>query len=57
MGLNLWTVNQATIDLVQGTSLYSLASDVVDTLDVVLRRTNTDYEVQRISRGDYVTLP
>ena len=56
-GLNLWTVNQATIDLVQGTSLYSLASDVVDTLDVVLRRTNTDYEVQRISRGDYVTLP
>ena len=42
-GLNLWTVNQATIDLVQGTSLYPLASDVVDTLDVVLRRTNTDY--------------
>jgi len=56
-GLNLWTVNQATINLVQGTSLYSLASDVVDTLDVVLRRSNTDYEVQRISRGDYVTLP
>ena len=56
-GLNLWTVNQATINLVQGTSLYSLASDVVDTLDVVLRRNNTDYEVQRISRGDYVTLP
>ena len=56
-GLNLWTVNQATIDLVQGTSLYSLASDVVDTLDVVLRRSNTDFEVQRISRGDYVTLP
>jgi len=56
-GLNLWTVNQATIDLVQGTSLYPLESDVVDTLDVVLRRNNTDYEVQRISRGDYVTLP
>ncbi len=56
-GLNLWTVNQATINLVQGTSLYTLASDVVDTLDVVLRRNNTDFEVQRISRGDYVTLP
>jgi len=56
-GLNLWTVNQATINLVQGTSLYPLASDVVDTLDVVVRRNNTDFEVQRISRGDYVTLP
>tara|TARA_R110002124_G_scaffold164605_1_gene331941 strand:+ start:32 stop:697 length:666 start_codon:yes stop_codon:yes gene_type:complete len=56
-GLNLWTVNQATINLVQGTSLYPLLSDVVDTLDVILRRNNTDYEVQRISRGDYVTLP
>lgn len=56
-GLNLWTVNQATIDLIKGTSLYPLASDVVDTLDVVLRRNNTDFEVQRISRGDYVTLP
>ena len=56
-GLNLWTVSNATINLVQGTSLYPLASDVVDTLDVVLRRTNTDYEVQRISRGDYATLP
>ena len=56
-GLNLWTVNQATINLVQGTSLYPLLSDVVDTLDVILRRNDTDYEIQRISRGDYVTLP
>tara|TARA_R110000824_G_C15197368_1_gene675374 strand:+ start:404 stop:1069 length:666 start_codon:yes stop_codon:yes gene_type:complete len=56
-GLNLWTVNQATIDLVQGTSEYTLSSDVVDSLEVVLRRSGTDFEVQRISRGDYVTLP
>ncbi len=56
-GLNLWTVNQATISLVQGTSEYTLSSDVVDSLEVVLRRSGTDFEVQRISRGDYVTLP
>ena len=56
-GLNLWTVNQATIDLVQGTSEYTLSSDVVESLEVVLRRSGTDFEVQRISRGDYVTLP
>tara|TARA_R100000935_G_C2781472_1_gene141881 strand:+ start:14 stop:679 length:666 start_codon:yes stop_codon:yes gene_type:complete len=56
-GLNLWTVSNATIDLIQGQAEYTLLDDVVDTLDVVLRRNNTDFEVQRISRGDYVTLP
>ena len=56
-GLNLWTVSNATITLTQGQEQESLAEDVVDTLDVVLRRDNTDYEVGRISRGDYVTLP
>ena len=56
-GLNLWTVKQAFFTVTQGTSEYTLESDVVDLLDVVLRRNNTDYEVQRISRGDYATLP
>ena len=56
-GLNLWTVSNATIDLIQGQAEYTLLDDVVDTLDVILRRNNTDFEVQRISRGDYVTLP
>ena len=56
-GLNLWTVKQAFFTVTQGTSEYALESDVVDLLDVVLRRDNTDYEVQRISRGDYATLP
>tara|TARA_R110001592_G_scaffold93211_1_gene270875 strand:- start:1018 stop:1683 length:666 start_codon:yes stop_codon:yes gene_type:complete len=56
-GLNLWTVKHAFVTVTQGVSEYSLESDVVDLLDVVLRRDNTDYEVQRISRGDYATLP
>lgn len=56
-GLNLWTVKQATITLTQGQAQETLQSDVVDLLDVVLRRNNTDYEVERISRGDYATLP
>ena len=56
-GLNLWTVKQAFFTVTQGTEEYSLESDVVDLLDVVLRGNNTDYEVQRISRGDYATLP
>jgi len=56
-GLNLWTVAQGTTDLVQGTSTYTLTADVVDMLEMVLRRDGTDYEVERISRGDYLTFP
>tara|TARA_R110000796_G_scaffold194523_1_gene310908 strand:+ start:315 stop:980 length:666 start_codon:yes stop_codon:yes gene_type:complete len=56
-GLNLWTVAQATTNLVQGTSTYTLLPDVVDMLEMVLRRGGTDYEVERISRGDYLNFP
>ena len=57
MGVNLWTVTQATQTLTQGTAQYTLGTDVVDVLEMVLRRSNTDYEMDRISRGEYVTLP
>jgi hypothetical protein len=56
-GLNLWTVKEANFTVTQGTSSYSLASDVVDVLEVVVRRNSTDFEVQRISRSDYATVP
>jgi len=55
--LNLWTVAQGTTNLIQGTSTYTLTADVVDMLEMVLRRDGTDYEVERISRGDYLTFP
>jgi len=56
-GLNLWTVTQASTTLTQGTSTYTLASDVVDILEMVLRRDGTDYEMDRISRSDYFNFP
>jgi hypothetical protein len=56
-GLNLWTVAQGTIPLVIGTTSYTLAADVIDILDVVVRSSGTDYEVDRISRTEYFTLP
>jgi len=57
-GLNLWTVKQATQSLTQGTSSYTLTADtVVDVLEVTLRRGTTDYELTRISRGEYSTIP
>ena len=56
-GINMWTVEQATITLTQGQSAQTLTADVVDVLEIVLRRSNTDFEVERISRGEYATLP
>ena len=56
-GLNLWTVKQATQNLTQGTSSYTLSNSVVDLLEVTLRRSSTDYELGRLSRGEYSTIP
>ena len=56
-GLNLWTVTQASITLTQGTATYTLQPDVVDILEMVLRRDGTDYEMDRISRSDYFDFP
>ena len=47
-GINLWTVQLGT---------HTLTADVVDLLEVVVRRDNTDFQVQRISRSDYQNLP
>lgn len=57
-GLNLWTVKSATQALTKGTASYTFtANDIVDVLDVTLRRDNTDYTIQRISRTEYASLP
>ena len=56
-GLNLWTVTEATQALTAGTAEYTLGADVVDVLDVALRRNGTDYELDRISRSEYLNFP
>jgi hypothetical protein len=56
-GLNLWTVRQDTVTLTQGVATITLTSDVVDLLEVVLRRTGTDFDLPKISRGDYLSIP
>lgn len=56
-GLNLWTMAEANIPLVAGTASYVLSADMIDILDVVVRSQGTDFEVERISRTEYFTLP
>lgn len=56
-GLNLWTVKQGTQALTQGTATYQFADEYTDLLEVVLRRGGVDYELSRMSRSEYITLP
>jgi hypothetical protein len=50
-------VTQDTVTVVQGTSEYTLAPDVIDILDMALRRSGVDFEMTRISRSDYLDFP
>lgn len=56
-GLNQWTIQQVTTTLTKGTSDITLGSDTIDILSVVVRRSNTDYGIQRLSRDDYLNIP
>ena len=56
-GLNLWTVQQATQALTSGTATYTFTSDYADLLEVVVRRSGTDFELSKMSRSEYLTIP
>lgn len=56
-GLNQWTIAQRTEAMVSGTGEYTLGADVIDILSVVVRRSGTDYALERISRDAYLSIP
>jgi hypothetical protein len=62
-GINLWTVAQSSITLVQGTATYDLPSDTVDLMEHVIRTgagnasTQSDLAVTRISVSTYSSIP
>lgn len=56
-GLNQWTIKQRTVTMVSGTGNYNLDADVIDILSVVVRRSSTDYALDRISRDTYLSIP
>ena len=62
-GINLWTVEQGQITLVQGTITYDLPVDTVDLLEHVIRTypgstaNQTDININRISVSTYSTIP
>lgn len=60
-GINLWTVEQGSIPLTQGTISYTLPVDTIDLLDHVVRTgagaNQTDINISRISVDTYSTIP
>ena len=55
-GLNQWTIAQRTQTVTQGTSSYNLGADVVDVLSMVVRRSDSDLTMTRISRDAYLAI-
>ena len=60
-GINLWTIEQGEIPLVQGQIVYDLPADTIDLLDHVVRtgsgQGQTDINITRISESTYSTIP
>ncbi len=62
-GINLWTVEQGSIPLVQGTATYNLPDNTVDLLEHVIRTgagnvsTQADLTITRISVSTYSSIP
>jgi hypothetical protein len=62
-GVNMWTFDQGTINLVPGQNTYPLPTDTVDLLEHVIRTgagnasTQADLTITRISVSTYATIP
>lgn len=55
-GLNQWTITQRTQALTQGTASYTLGADVIDVLSMVVRRSDSDLSMSRVSRDAYLSI-
>ena len=62
-GINMWTIGSGTINLVSGTSQYTLPADTIDLLEHQIRTnsgnssTQSDLTISRISVSTYASIP
>ena len=56
-GLNQWTIEQRSFTTTQGTSETALGTDVIDILSVIVRRSGTDFAIDRLSRDEFLNIP
>jgi hypothetical protein len=62
-GINMWTIDSGTINLVEGTTQYTLPADTIDLLEHQIRTnsgnsaTQSDLTISRISVSTYASIP
>ena len=62
-GINMWTIEQGSLDLVQGQATYALPDDTIDLLEQAIRTgandatTQSDLNLSRISISTYSSIP
>lgn len=62
-GINMWTIDSGTVNLVQGTSRYQLPADTIDLMEHQIRTnsgntsTQSDLTISRISVSTYASIP
>ena len=60
-GINLWTIEEGSINLTNGTATYNLPADTIDLLDHVIRtgtgQNQQDITISRISADTYISIP
>lgn len=62
-GINMWTIDEGSVALIDGTATYALPADTIDVLDVVMRTNDgvassqTDLSMNRVSVSTYAAIP
>jgi hypothetical protein len=62
-GINMWTIDSGTVNLVKGTSQYTLPADTIDLMEHQIRtnsgnsNTQSDLTISRISVSTYASIP
>ena len=62
-GVNLWTIEEGSVNLVDGTAQYTLDADTIDLLEHVIRtnsgnaNTQSDLTISRINVSTYSSIP
>ena len=56
-GVLLWTTETTAVTVSTSVTSYDLSSSTIDALEVVLRRDNTDIQLERISPEEFLLIP
>jgi hypothetical protein len=62
-GINMWTIDEGAVNLVEGTATYALPADTIDLLEHTIRTgegnisTQSDINISRISVSTYASIP